>query len=754
VSASPALGTTKTAQPNQIPQDVGLTEHEAALVRDLVGREPNALEWAMFGAMWSEHCAYKHSKKLLRTLPSRGPAVAVGPGENAGAVDLGDGLLCVFKVESHNHPSAIEPFQGAATGVGGILRDVFAMGARPTAVLNALFFGPPTDPAVRRTIAGVTGGISFYGNCVGIPDVAGHISFESCYAENPLVNAMCVGFARAEDLRKASGARPGSAVYLVGSDTGRDGIAGASLLASFELGTGSDEKRPSVQVGNPFLEKLLLEATLELVQADAIEAVQDLGAAGLTCAVSEVAAKSGVGMRIDVSLVPRRAQAMSPYEVMLSESQERMLVVARPGRERDVERIFERWELHGSRIGEVTVQPLLQIFDAEHLVGELPPRALADDAPEYDISELAESYRSESDEAAGGPMGAADPTDAHRQTAKIGLELLELLASPAVASRRAIYRTYDQLVGTDTVVGPGADAAVMRIKGRADGIAIAIDAQPRLAAIDPFVGAASAVAEATRNLVCMGATPLAITDCLNIGNPERPKGAWQLTGTVEGITAACDALAVPVVSGNVSLYNATDGVDIWPTAVIGAVGRLADVTKYIPPTSGKTGDLVLLAGNAQVSLGASAYGGMYGIHEGPVAIDLALEARLQRFVLTAHAQGAVRAAHDRDAGGLGVALAEIAIRDRIGMKVTLPAIRGIDKRVALFGEGPSGIVLVIAPGRENDVRALALELNVPLWTLGTIGGDLLEVAPVLGTPVTALADAHARGLGRALRRDA
>jgi phosphoribosylformylglycinamidine synthase len=748
------LGTTKTAQPNQIPQDAGLTEYEAALVRAQVGREPNELEWAMFGAMWSEHCAYKHSKKLLRTLPSRGPSVAVGPGENAGAVDLGGGLLCVFKVESHNHPSAIEPFQGAATGVGGILRDVFAMGARPTAVLNALFFGPPTDPAVRRTIAGVTGGISFYGNCVGIPDVGGHISFEAAYADNPLVNAMCVGFAPAADLRKASGARPGSAVYLVGSDTGRDGIAGASLLASFELGTGSDAKRPSVQVGNPFLEKLLLEATLELVQADAIEAVQDLGAAGLTCAVSEVAAKSGVGMRIDVSLVPRRAQGMSPYEVMLSESQERMLVVARPGRERDVERIFERWELHGSRIGEVTVQPLLQIFDAEQLVGELPPRALADDAPEYDISELAESYRSESDQAAGGQMRAADPTDAHPQTAKIGLELLELLASPAIASRKAIYRTYDQMVGTDTVVGPGADAAVMRIKGRADGIAITIDAQPRLAAIDPFVGAASAVAEATRNLVCMGATPLAITDCLNIGNPERPKGAWQLTGTVEGITAACDALGVPVVSGNVSLYNATHGVDIWPTAVIGAVGRLADVTKYIPPTSGKPGDLVLLAGSAQVSLGASAYGGAAGIHEGPVAIDLALEARLQRFVLAAHAKGAIRAAHDRDAGGLGTALAEIAIRDRIGMKVTLPAIRGIDKRTALFGEGPSGIVLVIDPVREDDVRAVAREHNVPLWTLGTIGGDLLEVAPVLGTPVSALADAHARGLGRALGRDA
>jgi len=762
------LGTTKTAQPNQIPHDVGLTAYEAALVRDLVGREPNALEWAMFGAMWSEHCAYKHSKKLLRTLPSRGPSVAVGPGENAGAVDLGGGLLCVFKVESHNHPSAIEPFQGAATGVGGILRDVFAMGARPTAVLNALFFGDPSDRAVRRTIAGVTGGISFYGNCVGIPDVAGHISFEPCYTENPLVNAMCVGFARAEDLRKASGARPGSAVYLVGSDTGRDGIAGASLLASFELGIGSDEKRPSVQVGNPFVEKLLLEATLELVQADAIEAVQDLGAAGLTCAVSEVAAKSGVGMRIDVALVPRRARAMTPYEVMLSESQERMLVIARPGRERDVEHIFAKWELHGSRIGEVTADEVLEIRDGREVVASLPPRSLADDAPEYDIAELAQSYHSESDEGAGARSGTGDPTwstegpasttapsaDAQRHTAKIGLELLDLLSSPAVASRRVIYRTYDQMVGTDTVVGPGADAAVMRIKGRADGIALAIDAQPRLAAIDPFVGAAAAVAEATRNLVCMGATPLAITDCLNIGNPERPKGAWQLTRTVEGIVAACEALAIPVVSGNVSLYNATHGADIWPTAVIGAVGRLADVTKHIAPTSGKPGDLVLLAGSAQVSLGASVYGGSRGIHEGPVAIDLALEARLQRFVLAAHAKSAIRAAHDRDAGGLGVALAEIAIRDGVGMKVTLPAIRGIDRRVALFGEASSGIVLVIAPDRESDVRALAIEHDVPLWTLGTIGGDLLEVAPVLGTPVIALANAYARGLGRALGRDA
>src|SRR5437762_2650168 len=374
MSVTPMTSGTTTAQPNhRLPREAGLTDNEAERVRALVSREPNALEWAMFGAMWSEHCGYKHSKALLRTLPTTGASVAVAPGENAGAVDIGGGLLCVFKVESHNHPSAIEPFQGAATGVGGILRDVFAMGARPTAVLNALFFGLPTDPAVRRTISGVTGGISFYGNCVGIPDVAGHISFEPCYADNPLVNAMCVGFARSDDLRKASGARPGSAVYLVGSDTGRDGIAGASLLASFELGSGDDAKRPSVQVGNPFLEKLLLEATLELVAQDAVEAIQDLGAAGLTCAASEVAAKSNVGMRIDVDLVPRRATGMIPYEVMLSESQERMLVVARPGREADVERVFARWELHGVRIGDVMAAEHLEIRSEGEIVADLPP---------------------------------------------------------------------------------------------------------------------------------------------------------------------------------------------------------------------------------------------------------------------------------------------------------------------------------------------------------------------------------------------
>ncbi|HET8569212.1 MAG TPA: phosphoribosylformylglycinamidine synthase subunit PurL [Candidatus Limnocylindria bacterium] len=746
MTSSPILEGTRPAQPKHQPpawHEVGLTEAEATRVRALLGREPNALEWGMFGAMWSEHCAYKHSKKLLRTLPSTGARVAVGPGENAGAVDLGDGLLAAFKVESHNHPSAVEPFQGAATGVGGILRDVFAMGARPVAVLDALFFGDPSTARTRGYVSGVVGGVGSYGNCVGIPHPGGHVSFEPCFEDNPLVNAMCVGVVQRSALRTATGAKPGSAVYLVGSGTGRDGIAGASLLASFELGAADDAKRPSVQVGNPFLEKCLMEATLELIAADAVEAIQDLGAAGLTCATSEVAAKSGAGMSIDVALVPRRATGMIPYEVMLSESQERMLLVARPGREKDVERIFARWELHGARIGEVTAGPL-EIRDGGEVVASVPAAALADGAPEHDVTQWA---RPAAPPERGDPVALSEPV-------KLGAALLELLGSPAVASRRILYRTYDQMVGTDTVAGPGGDAGIMRLKGRPDAIAIAIDAQPRVAALDPYVGAACAVAEATRNVVCAGATPLAITDCLNLGNPEKPAGAHQLVRTVAGIRDACAALGVPVVSGNVSLYNATRGADIWPTATIGAVGRIPDVARHIRVRTGEPGDLVLLAGSAAVSLGASAYGALHGVHRGPVAIDLALEARLQRFVLEAHAAGAVRAAHDRAEGGLAVTLAELAMREGRGMRVALPSVRGQGRLAALFGEGPSGVVLVVPPDREDALREAAGAADVELWTLGTIGGDILEVAPVLAAPIDALRRAYEGGLAHALGRDA
>ncbi|HUG55747.1 MAG TPA: AIR synthase-related protein, partial [Candidatus Limnocylindrales bacterium] len=498
--------------------------------------------------------------------------------------------------------------------------------------------------------------------------------------------------------------------------------------------------------GNPFLEKLLLEATIELVQSDAVEAIQDLGAAGLTCATSEVAAKSGVGMRVDVDLVPRRASGMIPYEVMLSESQERMLVVARPGRERDVEGTFRRWELHGTRIGEVIREPVLEIRSGDDVVAAIPPKALADDAPEYDVTTWAAAPAQREPR----PSGADE-----RPLNKIGIEMLELLGSPRIASRRVLYRTYDQMVGTDTVVGPGGDAAVMRIKGRTDGIALSIDAQPRVASLDPFEGAAAAVAEAVRNVVCMGALPLAITDCLNLGNPERPSGAWQLERTIAGITAACEALGTPVVSGNVSLYNATRGADIWPTAVIGAVGHLTEVAKHISVTSGRAGDLVILAGSADVSMAGSVYAASGAAAAGAlVSIDLALEARLHRFVLAAHSAGLIRAAHDRSDGGLATTLAEICLRDGLGMRVELPKVRGIDKRVALFGEGPSGIVLVVDPDHLSTLRGLASDHDLPLWELGATGGDLLEIAPVLGLPIASLREAYEGGLASALGRGA
>ncbi len=733
MSPFPVVAGTEAAQPNQdIPREVGLTDFEAGRVRELLGREPNALEWAMFGAMWSEHCAYKHSRRLLRTLPTSGARVAVGPGENAGAVDVGGGLLCVFKAESHNHPSAVEPFQGAATGVGGILRDIFAMGARPVALLNALAFGDPAEGSTRRAVRGVVGGISFYGNCVGIPDVGGHVSFAPAYGGNPLVNAMCVGLVPADGLASAATARPGSAVYLVGSDTGRDGIAGASLLASFELGSGDDAKRPSVQVGDPFVEKLLLEACLELIGAGAVEAIQDLGAAGLCCATSELAARSGTGMRIDLAAVPRRARGMAPFEVMLSESQERMLVVARPGREDEIERVFARWELHAARIGEITADQTLDVRDGGAAVASLPPAKLADGAPEYDIDALADSYRAERRDAA--DMFRAGV----RADADMNEEVLRVLASPEVASRRVLYRTYDQMVGTDTVVGPGADAAILRIKGRADGIAVAIDAQPRAASRDPYVGAVAAVAEATRNLVCVGAEPLAITDCLNLGNPERARGAWELRETVAGIGAACRALGVPVVSGNVSLYNATGGIDIPPTAVIGAVGHVPDVAGYLGAAAVRAGDEVLLAGSVPVD-------------DWLDEMDLGLEVRLQRFVLAAHRAGLARAAHDRAEGGLAAALAEMCIRAGIGAAATLPAVRGASTATALFAESPSGIVLAAAPADTELLRGLAAEHDVPLRTLGAFGGDAFALGPVT-LSLRAIADAHAEGLERALGR--
>ncbi|MEP7040192.1 MAG: phosphoribosylformylglycinamidine synthase subunit PurL, partial [Chloroflexota bacterium] len=550
----------------------GLTEAEYGLVVGALRREPNAVELGMFGAMWSEHCAYKHSRPLLGGLPSRGDRVLVGPGENAGVLDIGNGLAVVFKVESHNHPSAVEPYQGAATGVGGIIRDIFTMGARPIALLNSLRFGPldPSEDSTGRTdaaaatrnrylLGGVVAGIAGYGNCIGIPDVGGEVGFDASYSGNPLVNAMCVGIARHDEITLARAAGPGNALLLVGASTGRDGIQGASF-ASSTLGEDRDERRPAVQVGNPFLEKLLMEACLELSGSEAVIAMQDLGAAGLTCALAELSARGGCGAEVDLDLVPRREPGMSPYEVMLSESQERMLLVVRSGEEAGVQAVFERYELHAVVIGRVIAEPVVRATAGGSAVCEVPGRALADDAPRYTPpgappADLALRRAERFDD-----LAAEAPTAA---------TLLELLASPNVRSRKPIWRRYDHMNGTNTLVGPGAgDAALLRIKGTRRALALSLDGPGRLGALDPRLAGVAAVVEGALNVACSGATPIGITNCLNFASPERPAGYWELAEAVAGMAEACTALGVPIVSGNVSLYNETPDGPILPTPVV------------------------------------------------------------------------------------------------------------------------------------------------------------------------------------------
>ena len=683
------------------PGDVGLTDAEYAFAVSRVGRDPSDVELGMLGALWSEHCAYKHSRPLLRRLPSDAPQVIVGPGENAGAVDLGGGLACVFKVESHNHPSAVEPFQGAATGVGGIVRDIFTMGARPVALLNALFFGDPGKPRTRYLAGGVVGGISFYGNCLGIPDVGGHVSFDPSYDDNPLVNAMCVGVVPTERITRATGAVAGDAVYLIGADTGRDGIAGASLLASFELGSADDAKRPSVQVGDPFLEKLVMEACLELIEGDHVAAMQDLGAAGLACAVSEVAAKARAGIELDVRSVPRRASGMTAYEVMLSESQERMLVVPRRGHEGEVERIAARWRLHCTRIGTVVAADVVRVRDGEATVAEISARLLADDAPIHAI--------------------AGAPPAQERRGRDSTASLLQLLADANVCSRERIYRRYDQMVGIDTVLGPGADAAVLRLKDRPDGIAVTIDANPDLADADPQLAAAATVAEACRNLLCVGARPLGLTDCINAGNPERPHGAWQLTSTIDGLAQAGRALELPFVSGNVSLYNASAGRDIVATAVVGAVGAIDDVSRAIPAGIGADGDTLLVLGATD--------------------LDLDRERRLHRVMLEAASYGRIAAAHDVGVGGIAVAVAEMAIRGGRGAH--------LHGRIEdLFARSLGSIVLAVRDAAWLSEKAA--QEHVPLAIIGVVGGARLIIDGVIDVAVAECENAYRSGLAEAL----
>jgi phosphoribosylformylglycinamidine synthase subunit PurL len=725
-----------TIAPPPAEQRHGLTEDEYRLVVTALGREPNAVELGMFGAMWSEHCAYKHSRPLLGRLPSDGQRVLVGPGENAGAVDIGDGLAVVFKVESHNHPSAVEPYQGAATGVGGIIRDIFTMGARPIALLNSLRFGPlkpdaQTDPDAatrnRYLFGGVVGGIAGYGNCIGIPDVGGEVVFDPSFSGNPLVNAMCVGIAHHEDITLARAAGPGNVLLLVGATTGRDGIQGASF-ASATLDADVDQRRPAVQVGNPFLEKLLMEACLELARTDGVVAMQDLGAAGLTCALAELTSRGGVGAEVDLDAVPRRETGMTPYEVLLSESQERMLIVVRPEAVDGVRAVFRRYELVAADIGRVIAEPEVRATAGGQEVCRIPGRALADDAPRYGIH------------GASPPAPADDLASLAAEPASASV-LLELLASPNACDRKPIWRRYDHMNGTNTLVGPGAgDAAVLRVKGTSRALAISIDgpSPARVGALDPYLAGLSAVLEGAVNVACAGAVPIGVTDCLNFGSPETELGAWQLERAIDGIADACRALDLPVVSGNVSLYNETPGGPILPTPVVGTVGLVED-RSVLPRLAWNEGEEVWLLGASgmdEASLAGSELAWRRGRAGGRPTLDPSPISALVR--LLPGLTGTITAAHDAAVGGLGVAVARMAIAAGVGARLQLPA---GPPTAALFGERVGRVIVSLPGSRGADLREAIGHAGVPGLMLGRAGGGdlVLEVgAERLAVPVEAL----------------
>ena len=725
----------------------GLTADEYGRVLEILGREPNLTELGIFSVMWSEHCSYKSSRLHLRKLPTRGPRVLQGPGENAGAVDIGDGLAAVFKIESHNHPSFIEPYQGAATGVGGIIRDIFTMGARPVALLDSLRFGSLEEPLTRRIAEGVVAGIAGYGNSIGIPTVGGEVAFDESYAGNPLVNVFCLGIARADALILGRAEGAGNAVYYVGAKTGRDGIHGATM-ASAEFDEKSEEKRPNVQVGDPFFEKLLLEACLEVMRTDALVGIQDMGAAGLTCSTCEMGARGGSGIEIDVRRVPQRESGMTPYEIMLSESQERMLFIVRPGREAEVERIFEKWDLHAVRIGQVTGDGLLRVRDGGAVIAEIPNKALADEAPLYDrpTSPPADLARRQALD-----LGALEPPPP-------AAALAALLSSPQIASKRWVYRQYDHMVRTNTVVPAGMGAGVVRVKGTGRALAFAVDGNGRYCYLDPYRGAQLAVAEAARNVACAGAVPVGATNCLNFGNPERPDIMWQLARAIDGIADACRALEIPVTGGNVSLYNETDGEAVHPTPVLGVVGVIEDARRVLGRTFRRAGAAVVLLGDAAPELGGSEYlKRVHGLVRGqPPALDLERERALQRLVAGAAADALIESAHDCAEGGLAVTLAECCFESGgIGVDAAISGPSGggdPGAAAALFGESASRVVVSVAAGRERDLLARAAEAGVGAQPIGRSGGDRYTLTvggmTMIDAAVAELERVWERGLAR------
>jgi phosphoribosylformylglycinamidine synthase II len=701
----------------------GLTRDEYQRILDIMGRTPTITELGIFSVMWSEHCSYKSSRVHLKTLPTTGKRVLQGPGENAGAVDIGDGLAAVFKIESHNHPSFIEPYQGAATGVGGIIRDIFTMGARPIALLNSLRFGSLDEPLVRRTMAGVVAGIAGYGNSIGIPTVGGEIAFDESYTGNPLVNVFCLGISRADEIIKGTASGIGNAVYYVGAKTGRDGIHGATM-ASAEFDDKSAEKRPAVQVGDPFMEKLLLEACLEVMKTDALIGIQDMGAAGLTCSTCEMGARGGAGVEIDVALVPQRETGMTPYEIMLSESQERMLLVVKRGREAEVERIFDKWDLHAVRIGEVTADNRMRVKDHGVVVAEIPNRALTDEAPVYHRPTAPPAYL---DEARALNLAELGRPDAARDV------FTRLLASPSIASKRWVYRQYDHMVRTNTLVLPGMGAGVVRVKGTSRALALSTDCNGRFVYLDPYRGAQLAVAEAARNVACAGGQPIGATNCLNFGNPQRPDIMWQFAQAVQGMGDACRTLGIPITGGNVSLYNETDGQGVLPTPVLGVVGLIEDADRVVRRAFRSAGDAVILLGENRNELGGSEYlKVMHGLIRGEVpSLDLAREAALQRLLVDGAAAGVIRSAHDCADGGLAVTLAECCFDSSQGVDVD---VRGVDAPGAwrdvatLFGESASRVVVSISPEHVERVLAMAAAAKVPAARIGVVGGDRIRVS--------------------------
>jgi len=727
----------------ELYEELGLTKEEYRKIVEILGREPNYVELAMYSVMWSEHCSYKSSKPVLKLLPTYGLQVIQGPGENAGIVDIGDNLAVALKIESHNHPSAIEPYQGAATGVGGILRDIFAMGARPIALLDPLRFGSLKNPRVKYLFEEVVAGIAGYGNCCGVPTVAGDVYFEDAYEGNPLVNVMCVGLVERDRIMKGQARGEGNLVVLIGNKTGRDGIGGVSVLASQELAEEAYAKRPSVQVGDPFTEKLLIEASLELDQKGLLVGLQDLGGAGLTCATCETASRAGMGMDIDISKVPRRETGMEAFEVMVSESQERMLAIVKPEDEEKVLGVCQKWSLDATTIGRVTKGRELKVFEDGNLVARMPAKSLADEAPVYYRQAERPAYLEE-------VQNFDISTIKHPKD--LNKVLLDILASPNICSKRWVYEQYDHMVQTNTVVLPGSDAAVLRIKGTRKAVALTADGNGRYCYLDPYTGAQIAVAEAARNVICSGAKPLAVTDCLNFGNPEKPQIFWQFREAVRGMAEACEKLGTPVVGGNVSFYNEWAKGPVYPTPVVGMLGLISDISKHLTMAFKEPGDLIAILGETKEELGGSEYlKVVHGLAKGkPPSLNLERERAVQQCLLEANRSRLISSAHDLSEGGLAVALAECCIAGNIGATIKLEnlelghvgadvSVRPLDKIFGLFSESQSRILVSLKKRNLFLLERLAKRFGIPLSILGEVAGKNLVIDDTINLPVEDMA---------------